>query len=198
MRNSAFPFTGPRVTLRLIPRCSQSSGWGSSGRLPPLSASNHRSSLFAGPDRTPKSNGTWNGSRKCGQPWRPNICTRSPARLPAGILLNLLSRILSSQFLRGPPAVSYSDETLSRALARTPPCLCHFAHPWSKAAQDATAPPSLSLLGAVEAHAFELPDVLALTSGPVASTQAAIPLSRTALALHSSWGRTRTVSFSLS
>jgi hypothetical protein len=63
-------------------------------------------------------------------------------------------------------------------------------------AQDVTAPPSLSLLGAVEAHAFELPDVLALTSGPLASTQAAVPLSRTALALLSSWLRTRTVSFS--
>jgi len=53
-------------------------------------------------------------------------------------------------------------------VACMPPCLYHFTHPWLKLAEDATAPPSLSLLGAVEARAVNHPDVLALTSGPVA------------------------------
>jgi len=135
----------------------------------------------------------------CGQPWRPltlhQVSGSSSRRHP--------SQSLEPNFLftapartTGPSRFCRRDTVACLWHARFPAVAWPLHHPWWKCAEDAAAPPSLSLPGAVEAHAFELPDVLAFTSGPAASTQAAGPLSRTALALHSSWGRTRTVSFS--
>lgn len=86
------------------------------------------------PDSSPRSDVLWNGSRVSGQPWHPHACARSPARLPTGILLNLLSRTFSSQFLLGPPArldCLSRDPAACFWCARFP-CRCPFNHPWFK------------------------------------------------------------------
>jgi len=133
LRKSAFIFTDPGAISKAHLSSSQSSGWGSSGLLPPLSASYCRSSLFAGPDRTPKSNVTWNGSALLDNPRAPQSCARSPARLPTGIQPTLVSRTFSSQFLLGPPArlVCLSRDPAVCFWSAHFPCPCPPSpHPW--------------------------------------------------------------------
>jgi len=129
-----------------------------------------------------------------------NTCTRPPARLPTGIQLTLVSRIFSSQFLLGPPArlIFLSRDTAACFWSAHFPCarpLSH--HPWFEVRLRMSQHPRV--------YRFPVRSRLApsnyLTSWLsrqvlVRSCQAAVPLSRTALDLHSSWPRTRTVSFS--
>jgi len=167
-----------RVPERLLTAHSldtaQSSGWGSSQACYHLCLrQTAKSSSFAGPDRTPRLYAAWLGSVTRANPGALNSCTRCPARLPSGIQRTLLRRTFSSQFLIRLPAVPITSVgTLRRACGRhAHPVVYVSPHPWCETrieypVEDATAPPTLSLAGAVEAHAFELPDVLSFTSGP--------------------------------
>jgi hypothetical protein len=169
LHDSVFPFTAPGAV-------SHSSSLTCTSRAPgqilvychPCLRKPHRCNLVAEPDRTPRPDATWLGlTVACDNPDAPQSCAQSPARLPTGCPLDY-SSLLSCSDHR---TASFSSvETLRHAFwpARFP-CLClRLPIPGTTSSADATAPPSLSLLGAVEAHAFERPDVLALTSGPSA------------------------------
>jgi hypothetical protein len=114
LRKSAIRFTGPRMTPRLLARCTQSSGWGSSGPLPTLSAPDHRSGLSRGQTAPPNPTGLGTVPAEAANPGAQHLRQVSGSSSHR-LLLNLLSRPLASQLLRGPPAVSYPDETLLRA-----------------------------------------------------------------------------------
>jgi len=87
--NSAFPLTGPGLTLQLITRSTQSSDWSRSGLRLPLPASNHRSGLSLG-QTGPPSPRDLERFRKHGQPWRPvhlhQVSSSSSRRHPAQLL----------------------------------------------------------------------------------------------------------------
>lgn len=170
--------------------------------LPPLSASCCSKQSHAGADSTPRSYATWIGSALCVQPWRPQHLRQVSGSSFSGILLNLLSRTLSSQFLIRPPARPdfLSRDTATCIRVARFPCRCVLVPSLVRArfefrfrmrqhprvyrfSERSRLTPSNCLTSWLSRQ------VLLPTS------QAASPLSRTALALLSSWGRTRTVSF---
>jgi len=168
LHDSAFRFTGPGLILRLITRSTQSSGWSRLGLRPPLSVVERRSGLSLG-QTGPPSPRDLERFRKHGQPWRPvhlrQVSSSSSRRHPA--------QLLEPNFLIAVPAWTtgpsrYRRDTVACLWPARFPVAAPSPIPGRSAVVDATASPSLSLLGAVEAHAVDLPDVLALTSGPVA------------------------------
>jgi len=176
---------------------TQSSGWVSSGQLKPLSAlpKGLRSPVFAGPDRTPKFNATWSGSRFLDNLSAHNSCAKSPAGLPqASCAISRAELSLHSSCLDHRPVSLSSVETLRCAQVCTLP-LSSSQPPIPGSRTDLgrdSAPGSL----AYRCGSCELL-MSCLASGSLSrSTQAADPISRVALSLLSSWPRERTVSFS--
>jgi len=179
---------------------AQSSGWGSSQACYRLCLRRTtKQQFFRLARQDPQAYATWLGSASADNPGMRQISGSSTFRHPANSRAPIFlftvpdSTTGPSRFPQSGPCdvLVVGTFTLSSVSSY---------HRWREAriaypVEDATAPPALSLAGAVEAHAFELPDVLAFTSGP----DAACPGCHSALAdrtLPSQLlGRTRTVSF---
>jgi len=195
-----FHFTGSGVTATLMARITQSSDWGRSGLRPPLSASDYLllSGLFVKPDRTSRSNVPWNGSSTTlapttSAPGLRFVCGRHP------------SHSRERTFLFTVPA--WTSRPVSFLLSRDPAVCSGYAYDPCLRTLDIF--PDVKGLLRMRQHPrvyrFSVRSKLTLSNSLTSwlsrqvllpTIQAAVPLSRTALALHSSWVGNMTVSFS--